>query len=195
MFKYEDLILPHISGKYEINEKEGKLKTKCTLCSSYFCFVEQKEELSLHIDLNTGLYRCVNGCGIKGNLTTFIAEKEGISTKEAYAKINNFYSLNSYAYDIKLPVEFLKTLNLQTGTNCVKCPYYSKDGQEISIQNISNGFKYKWEKGSKANIYGLWKTKDFLNKSYIFLVSRRRNCSYIVVLWCTGSSNPKRYNF
>lgn len=118
--------------------------------------------------------------GYKGNLTKFIADREGITTKEAFAKINNFYTLGIYAQDTKLPLTFLKELKLETGNNDVKIPYFDEDNQEIAVKRLRKNFNGTWQTGSKANLYGLWKLKEFDDNSYIVLTKRRRKCTSIM---------------
>ena len=119
--------------------------------------------------------------GRKGNIVSFLVEKEGISKEEAIAKVNGFYSLVIYANEINIDISFLESLGVANGTNAVKIPYYDEEKQEIAIRYKMKNFKYRWEKGSKANLYGLWKLKEFEDKSYIILVKRRRKRSCIMV--------------
>lgn len=53
------------------------------------CPFHEEDTPSFNANLETGVYHCF-GCGAKGNVTTFIAEMEGITTKEAWKKIKNF---------------------------------------------------------------------------------------------------------
>ena len=71
-----------VIGKYVKLKKSG---------ANYFCLCPFHEEdtPSFYANLNTGVYHCF-GCDTKGNATTFVAEMEGISTKEAWKKLQNY---------------------------------------------------------------------------------------------------------
>ena len=120
--------------------------------------------------------------GQKGNLVDFIAKNEQIPKEEAIAKVKSFYTLGIYADEINLPISFLTDLGLEQETNSIKIPYYDNTNQEIAIRYKTRDSKYRWEKGSKSNLYGLWKLNSFTDKSYIILVKRRGKCSSIMVL-------------
>lgn len=120
--------------------------------------------------------------GQKGNLVDFIATNEQIPKEEAIAKVKSFYTLGIYADEINLPISFLTDLGLEQETNSIKIPYYDNTNQEIAIRYKTRDSKYRWEKGSKSNLYGLWKLNSFTDKSYIILVKRRGKCSSIMVL-------------
>lgn len=114
-------------------------------------------------------YIIVNPVGAKGNLPRFIAQKEGITEKEAYAKVNNFYTLEMYSEEIQVPIKFLKEHGLLSGNDNIKIPFYNEDKEEIAIKFVDKNSKYRWKAGSKVNLYGLWKIKEFEDDSYIFL--------------------------
>ena len=120
--------------------------------------------------------------GQKGNLVDFIATNEQIPKEEAIAKVKSFYTLGIYADEINLPISFLTDLGLEQETNSIKIPYYDNTNQEIAIMYKTRDSKYRWEKGSKSNLYGLRKLNSFTDKSYIILVKRRGKCSSIMVL-------------
>ncbi len=50
------------------------------------CPFHEEDTPSFNANLETGLYKCF-GCGAKGNVTTFVAEIENITNKEAWKKI------------------------------------------------------------------------------------------------------------
>lgn len=56
--------------------------------------------------------------------------------------------------------------------NSIKIPYYDSDMKQIAKRyrnHKDNPYRFFWEKGSKSNLYGLWKLKDY-NNDYIVLV-------------------------
>ena len=75
---YEDIFSKYIED-YTIRRNE-------LIC---LCPFHAEDTPSFNANLETGIYHCF-GCGAKGNAVTFVAEMEGISTKEAWKKIQNF---------------------------------------------------------------------------------------------------------
>lgn len=171
---YKDIFLPYINGEYDLNGNQ-------IICYCPFC-KDLGGKPSFNINLEKGLYYC-SFCRVGGNAIKFLAEMEKISTKEAFAKINHFYTLDDYSNATNLPIQFLKELGLKTSTNAIEIPYFDKSNKIVATKYISNPKsknKSYWEKGSKINIYGLWKLQDFRDNSYIILVDGEI-CSQ--VLW------------
>lgn len=67
----------------EYLDEDYKIRGKELICC---CPFHEEYTPSFTANIETGLYRCFS-CGAKGNATTFIAEMEGISTKEAWKKL------------------------------------------------------------------------------------------------------------
>ena len=95
------------------------------------------------------------------------------------------YTLDDYAREKKLDKEFLEKLRLTSGKNSVAIPYYDEDKKIIATRyrnNPLNEPRFYWEEGSKTNLYGLWKLKDY-KKDYIVIVEGESDTQ---TLWLHG---------
>ena len=177
MFKYEQTVLPYIQGEYKINDK-GQLQCLCPF--------HYEEDPSCSIDLERGLYNCFS-CGRHGNMVTFLAEMEGITTKEAYKMIAEENELQKYADKKKISFDYLKSiLGLENGKSCIKIPYYDENHKLIRMRfrnsKKSKKSKFKWGEGSITPLYGLWTLKE-ANNDYIVLVEGESDAQS---LWYNG---------
>lgn len=133
---------------------------------------------SFNINLNSGLFKC-HSCGMSGNLTQFVAEMEGISRKEAFARLNDENCLQVYADKKNLNRNVLSTVyGITSGKGHIKIPYYDEEHNKVALRfrnmNKSNKkSKFSWEKGSKITLYGLW-TINEMQEDYVVLVERRK---------------------
>nr|WP_307990096.1 DUF927 domain-containing protein [uncultured Niameybacter sp.] len=140
---------------------------------------------SLEANLDTGQYYC-HGCGAKGNVFTFVKEKEGLhSNQEIIQFIENITgnsithtasqpvsSLAAYARLKNLPKDFLETLKVYEHKNNLHIPYCDIDG--IPIRNRirpMHGGKPYWDNQVDKPIvpYGLWMLEKYTS-DYIILV-------------------------
>lgn len=80
------------------------------------CPFHDDHNSSFGANVKTGQYNCF-ACGATGNAVTFLAEMEGISTKEAWKKLNEIesiiYTVTEYAREKQLPIEFLTSLRIR----------------------------------------------------------------------------------
>ena len=188
MYKYEEFILPYIPGKYKINER-GELIGLCPF--------HDETHPSFSINLETGFYNCFS-CGESGNLTTFIASMENISTKEAFKLIHqgeyagSNYKLEDFAREKHFDIDYLKLLGLSNGFNCIQIPYYDEQENIIGTRLRFNppktgkekdNSKFSWKKGSKINLYGLNGLNDIVSNDYIVLVEGESDA---ITLWSYG---------
>lgn len=174
MFKYEQLIKSFFSDKDKFEIEENTLKTTCRSCNPMSGIIYSNEPLTLNISLETGECHC-QSCNAQGDIIDFIMSRGNLEKEQALDVLNNFLSLGVYADDNKLPIEFLEQLGMTTGDNCVFIPYYNQEKQEIAIKELTKNKGYKWKSGSKTNLYGLWKAKEFTDNSYIILVKSELN--------------------
>lgn len=93
--------------------------------------------------------------------------------EELFEPIN----LGQYAEYKKLPVSFLKDLSLveisHSGTPALRIPYFNRDGQEVAVRfrlALGGDARFRWQKGSKLHLYGLWRLKEMQTAGYIILV-------------------------
>lgn len=188
MYKYEELIMPYIKGEYKISPT-GELTGLCPF--------HDETHPSFSINLKTGFYNCFS-CGESGNLTTFIASMENISTKEAFKLIHqgeyasSNYKLEDFAREKYFDINYLKLLGLSNGFNCIHIPYYDQQGNLIGTRlrfNPSkagkgkNTSKFSWKKDSKINLYGLNGLNDIPSNDYIVLVEGESDA---ITLWSYG---------
>lgn len=153
------------------------------------CPFHDDHTASFGANLQTGTYNCF-ACDAKGNAVTFLAEMENISTKEAWAKLNEIepitYTVTEYAREKHLPVEFLASLGLSNGNKNVVIPYFDTDNNVMATRyrnHPNNPQRFSWKKGSKTILYGLWKLKEF-NDDYIILVEGESDTQ---TLWYYGA--------
>lgn len=174
---YEKVFTKYVTD-YEIKENE----LNC------LCPFHEEDTPSFYANLETGLYHCF-GCGAKGNAITFISKIEGINNKEAWQKLQDLmyviYTLEDYASEKNLPIEYLKELGLKNGKNNVVIPYYDTDKKTIAIRFRNHPFnpqRFSWKKDSKTIPYGLWKIPEFTG-DYIIIVEGESDAQ---TLWHYG---------
>jgi DNA-binding Lrp family transcriptional regulator len=104
-------------------------------------------------------------------------------------------SLEDYARTKALPVDFLKNLGLSevrhNGRPRVEIPYLDATGKAIAtryrcaLSKSSDGrdARFFWKTGSKTQLYGLWKLKEFEPPKYLVLVEGESDCH---TLWYHG---------
>lgn len=163
MYEYEDLIKNYAKGPF----KESGPQLKC------ICPFHPDSNPSLDFNMEKGVYFC-HACGAKGNMTTFLSKVTGKDKKEVWKMLNPIprYTLIEYAEEKKLPINELKDLGLADSDNDVRIPYFDTDNKLIATRfrhNPDSKQRFTWEKGSKTNLYGLWKLASFTDE-YIVLV-------------------------
>lgn len=168
------LILANVKAPYKLND--NFINLQCPLCK----FVDPNN-LSIQMSLEDGSYFCTETCGTKGTFKDWLCINNELNEEEAQKIIDEYYSLECYSYENNLPVTYLKdNLGLSEKNNIIKIPYYNTEMQEIAIRIINKEKETIWSTGSKANLYGLWKIKDFTDNSYIILVKQELPCQ---ILW------------
>jgi len=116
-------------------------------------------------------------------------------------------TLEAYAGAKELPVEFLRELGLSTvsymGTKAVRMPYLTEDGREgavrlrLALEKSPQGDnRFRWRKGSKPTLYGLWRMERVREAGYVVLVEGESDCHTlwhhgIEALGVPGASNWK----
>lgn len=130
------------------------------------CPVHGDRDPSLSIAVsNSGivLVKCFAGCELKSILEAVGLEIKDLFPASLRQRGDAAIDLTGYAELKQLPIEFLKELGLATShyakRPCVKIPYYDKDKNETTVRfRLSvRGDKFRWRKGSKAQLYGLWR--------------------------------------
>ncbi len=146
---------------------------------------------SFSVDLKTGKWHCFSE-DISGNFLDFYAKIHGTDTTEAYKDIlrqygreqeeerpqSRSYSLAQYAFEKKLPEEWLKeyckaaTGKDRDGTTYLKIPYYNEDGSEGATRKryAKKQFKWKWGSQGKIGLYGEWRLPQIRKGDAVILV-------------------------
>lgn len=162
------------------------------------CPFHDDKNNSFSVDLKTGQWYCfAEGRG--GNFTTFYAELNGISTDEAYKQILDkygalrapeppqkkesipgpeSYTLEEYAFNKRLPVEFLKDVcGASTGkdknkTSFLKLPYFNEEKTDPIFRKRYGHKEFRWSWGSsgKLILYGDWRLPEIRKAGWAILV-------------------------
>jgi hypothetical protein len=152
------------------------------------------------------LLRCFAGCGQDKVLSALT--KKGIGKSDLFARNGrgggrgstttqdhlHACTLEAYAEAKKLPVEFLARLGLSytsyVGKPAVRILYLKEDGSESAVRfriALEKGPKgderFRWRKGSKPSLYGLWRLEHARDEGYIFLVEGESDAQ---TLWYHG---------
>lgn len=159
MYEYETLIKEHLTDKYTVSGEE--LRCSCPFGT------HQDKQPSFNINMESGLYMC-HSCQEYGNIYSFIAKMEGITSKEAWKKLTGGSDtpLDEYSAEKELPIDFLKDIGLYYSGNKVAIKYYDENKNHIATRfrhHPKDKQRFSWRKGDKTNIYGLWKLKNFAN--------------------------------
>lgn len=159
------------------------------------CPFHDDKNNSFSVDLTTGKWHCFAE-DEGGNYVSFYAKLHGIDTKEAYKKIleeygvsreeqqeqakrDKSYTLAQYAFEKRLPEEWLqKECFLSTGkdrkdgTLYMKIPYLDENGKESTYRKRYAHKDFRWKYGSagKIGLYGEWKLSRIRDAGYAAIV-------------------------
>lgn len=157
------------------------------------CPFHDDREHSFSVNLKTGEWHCFRE-DIGGNVLSFFARLNNTSTKDEYKRLlekyginykklnkkpqNKNYDLEQYAFEKKLPVEFLKnafklsTITTQGGIKLLKIPYFNENGEEITFRRRGANKTFTWKKGSAGKIcpYNEWNIEKIRKSGYCILV-------------------------
>lgn len=159
------------------------------------CPFHDDKNNSFSVDLATGKWHCFAE-DEGGNYVSFYAKLHGIDTKEAYKKIleeygvsreeqqeqakrDKSYTLAQYAFEKRLPEEWLqKECFLSTGkdrkdgTLYMKIPYLDENGKESTYRKRYAHKDFRWKYGSagKIGLYGEWKLSRIRDAGYASIV-------------------------
>ena len=105
-------------------------------------------------------------------------------------------TLEAYAAAKNLPVALLEQLGITdaryTGKKAIRIPYLGEDGSEVAVRyrmalekGPEGDDRFRWRKGSKPILYGLWRLQHVREAGYAFLVEGESDCH---TLWHYGLS-------
>lgn len=172
------------------------------------CPFHDDRSASFSADLKTGKCHCFTGC-IDGNFISFWAKYKNIDNKEAYKEILGRYgkledpkerkarpklpgfTLSEYAFQKKLPEDFLKnrcaatTQKDRDGTPWVKFPYMDEESRGIVFRKRYGNKEFRWSTGSsgKLILYGEWQLQNIRKTGYTILVEGESDTQ---TLWYVG---------
>lgn len=158
-----------------------KLKKVGTNKMQGLCPFHDDHNASFWFNTVNGCFKC-EACGVSGNGQTFLEKIENIDSKESYKRLLKLageykepekkekFTLEYYSEMKQLPVEFLSSLQIKNVKNGIVIPYFDAEGTVLCKRNRYGKRMFSWAKGSKVNLYGLWKIKDFKAFDYIVLV-------------------------
>ena len=103
-------------------------------------------------------------------------------------------TLQAYAEAKALPAEFLGRLGLgditYSGSPAVRIPYFDHDGDETAVRirlalqkHPDRDDRFRWRRGSKPTLYGLWRLPQIRDAGYVVLVEGESDCH---TLWHHG---------
>lgn len=164
---------------------------------------------SFSVNLKTGQWHCfAEDRG--GNFLDFYAELNGCDTKEAYRQImekygvsaedqkrnqeqERNYSLAQYAFEKRLPEEWLKqecflsTAKERSGATYMKIPYLDKNRREYTYRKRFARKDFRWKYGSsgKIGLYGEWRLPSIRSVGYAVMVEGESDSQS---LWYMGIS-------
>lgn len=161
------------------------------------CPFHTESGASFSVDLISGKHHCF-GCGAEGNYIDFVARYDGISTKDAYAKILRSYNieppadthkssassevksftLDDYSKAKGLPIDFLRercgldTLEDRNHVKYLNIPYYKEDGSVSTCRRRYADKEFRWRYGSSGKIclYGEHLLSEIRKVGYAILV-------------------------
>lgn len=177
--------LNNLDSKINWNEFYGayikKLKKVGTNKMQGLCPFHDDHNASFWFNTVNGCFKC-EACGESGNGQTFLEKIENIDSKESYKRLLKLageyrepqkkekFTLEYYSEMKQLPLEFLSNLQIKNSKNGIIIPYFDAAGNILCKRNRYGKRMFSWAKGSKVNLYGLWKIKDFKAFDYIVLV-------------------------
>lgn len=161
------------------------------------CPFHDDKNNSFSADLKTGCWKC-HAEDRGGNFTSFYAELNGVSTKEAYKAILKQYgayedqekkhdvdagtlipySMSQYALEKRFPEEFLveqcclQTKKDRKGIQYLYIPYFNEESEEVTYRKRYGNKQFRWKYGAGKDIcmYGEWKISQIRNVGYTVLV-------------------------
>ena len=186
-------------------------------------FHDDKKE-SFTANLKTGQWYCfAEGRG--GNFVDFYAETYGTDTKEAYKAIlekygvasepeppakkkkeapsPESYTLEEYAFNKRLPVDFLKsTCGASNGKDkdkktFLKLPYYNEEKTDHIFRKryANKEFRWSWGSSGKLILYGDWRLPEIRKSGWAILVEGESDTQTLWYLGFPALGVPGAANF
>jgi putative DNA primase/helicase len=149
---------------------------------------------SLSVNFTTGLFKCF-GCDAQGDVFAFYMNRHGCDFKEALAALGQqagvdmeaggearpkhlSLRLKEFALAKRLPEDFLAANGVQEfkfpdGIFATDFHYRDEQGKVTAIRHRfanTGDKKFRWRKGDKVQLYGLWKMEKIQAAGWLLLV-------------------------
>jgi hypothetical protein len=133
------------------------------------------------------LVHCFSGCGQSAVL-------EALAARTLWPERPGGLTVDKIATAKGLPVLFLRDLGVRDGValegrervECVDIPYLDTAGQEVAVRKrlrLAGEPRFKWRRGDKLALYGLWRLGAAQACDYVLLVEGESDCW---VCWHAG---------
>jgi putative DNA primase/helicase len=164
------------------------------------CPFHEDRNPSLSINLKTGLYNCF-GCGASGDVFSFYQRLRACDFREAMEElgrqagvmeggggqsISGYLSLTlkEFALAKRLPDDFLRKQGVgegrfPDGVVATDFQYRDVSGEVLAVRHrfANRGEKkFRWRKGDKVNLYGLWHWPRIMELGWLLLVEGETDC-------------------
>jgi len=160
------------------------------------CPFHEDHNPSLSVNFKTGLFKCF-GCKAEGDIFTYYMLKHGCDFKEALAALGRqagmdlkdhrqdacatahlSLRLKEFALAKRLPEDFLAANGVQEykfpdGVFAADFQYRDVQGKVTAIRHRfanTGDKKFRWRKGDKVSLYGLWKLAKIQEAGWCLLV-------------------------
>jgi putative DNA primase/helicase len=161
------------------------------------CPFHDDKNPSLSVNFKTGLFKCF-ACEAQGDVFEFYMRRHGVEFKEALAELgqragvapetkNTGYlslTLKEFALGKRLPEDFLRSQGIKEnrfpdGVISTDFHYQDQAGKLMAIRHRfgnTGAKKFRWRKGDKVRLYGLWKWEKIVNAGWVLLVEGETDC-------------------
>ncbi len=188
---HKDQVLDRLSFE---NFYRGELENlKPTADDNYttLCPFHADNSPSLSVNFKTGLFKCF-GCEAQGDVFAFYMLRHGCDFKEALKALGQqagveepssqpahlSLKLKEFALAKRLPEEFLAANGVQEfkfpdGVFATDFQYRDEQGKVTAIRHRfanTGDKKFRWRKGDKVQLYGLWKWEKIKAAGWVLLV-------------------------
>jgi len=176
------------------------------------CPFHEDKNPSLSVNFKTGLFKCF-ACEAQGDVFEFYMRRHGCDFKEALAALGRQagvdltakpqgqyrpLTMKEFALAKKLPYDFLVTQGVAEyqyppeafdGCRTVNFPYKDSNGKALSNRRRfgAGKDKFKWKKGDKTRLYGLWKLPKIRTAGWCLLVEGESDA---LTCWLHGLPAP-----
>jgi len=155
------------------------------------CPFHEDKNPSLSVNFKTGLYKCF-GCGVSGDEISFYMRLHGVDFKEALAALGRRVGVEAasvpsgymnlprkeFALAKRLPEDFLEQHGVMQyrfpdGTLCTDFHYKNQKSKPSAIRHRfanQGDKKFRWRKGDRVGLYGLWRLAEVEEAGWFLLV-------------------------